>query len=215
MPADDWKIRDIERANQDLRSRLEAERSARTAQLAEQQSAGVSVSGGQHPNAAVHAAMGILTLPHAHDFEPLGAVATHALTPHGGGGAPWRQATILADAAGVTKTNIGTVFVELSAASLRVRVDMTGFVDVRLCLGINKIGTGVQEWKAQYSTDQSAWADMTPLISDAGVCGEKAIASAYGAVPAAARADVWIRIVGRSTVAADDPIVRSAHIQYR
>lgn len=168
-----------------------------------------------HPDLATHTAMGLLGLPHDHTHNHDAAYSAVGHTHAGGSGVQWRQFTYLADSAGVTKTNIGSAFVEVGTASLRLRVDLTGFADVRLCLGVNKVGTGTQEWKAQYSADQSAWSDLTPLVSDAGAAGEKALAGAFGAIPAAALADVWLRVVGRSTVAADDPIVRSAHVQVR
>jgi hypothetical protein len=133
----------------------------------------------------------------------------------GGGGVAWREFTLLADSAGVTMTNIGTAFVQVGVNSLRSKVDMTGFTDCRVVAGVNKVGSGTQDWKIQYSTDEAAWSDLTPAISDAGAAGEKLLVGAFGAIPAGAKADVFIRLVGKSTTAADDPVVKSCKLHIK
>ena len=133
----------------------------------------------------------------------------------GGGGIAWREFTLLADAAGVTKSNIGTAFVELAAAGLRSKVDLTGFTDCRIVAGVNKVGTGTQSWKIQYSTDQSSWIDLTPVVDDAAAAGERLNVSAWGTIPTGAKADVFIRCVGKSTVAGDDPVVKSVSLNVK
>ena len=147
---------------------------------------------------------------------PIGpAGAAGAKGADGAAGLAWREFTILADNAGVTMTNIGTAFVQVGANSIRSKVDMTGFTDCRICIGVNKVGTGTQDWQCQYSTDESSWVNLTPAVSNAGAAGEKLLVGAFGAIPAGAKADVFIRVVGKSTTAADDPVVRSARVQIK
>ena len=136
-------------------------------------------------------------------------------TPGGGSGIAWREFTILADIAGVTKTNIGTSYVEISSAGLRSKVDMTGFTDCRIVAGVNKVGSGTQSWKIEYSTDQAAWSDLTPVVDDAAAAGERLNVGAFGTIPSEAKADVFIRCMGKSTTAGDDPVVKSVHLHIK
>lgn len=133
-----------------------------------------------------------------------------------GGGIAWREFCLLADSAGVTMTNIGTAFVQVGANSLRDKVDLTGFANCRVVVGANKVGTGTQDWKIQYSTDGSTFTDdLTGAVSDAGAAGEKLLVGSFAAIPAAAQADVWIRLVGKSTIAGDDPVVKSCKLHVK
>lgn len=132
-----------------------------------------------------------------------------------GGGIAWREFCLLADAAGVTMTNIGTSFVQVGPNSLRDKVDLSGFTDCRIMIGTNKVGTGTQDWKIRYSTDQSAWSDLTAAVSDAGAAGDKPLEGSFSAIPAGAKADVWIRLEGKSTVASDDPVVKSCKLHVK
>lgn len=133
----------------------------------------------------------------------------------GGSGIAWRSFPLLLDAAGVTKSNIGTAFVELAGAALRIKVDLTGFTDCRISAGVNKVGTGTQSWKLQYSLDGTIFSDLTPQADDALAAGERLNVSLWGAIPALAKADVFIRCVGKSTTAGDDPIVKSVSLQVK
>ena len=145
----------------------------------------------------------------------LRADGTWAAPPSGsGGGVAFREFTYLADGAGITKTNIPTTDTEVGTIANRKKIDLTGFTDCRIQAGINKVGTGTQTWTFQYSLDNSAWTDLV-FVSDAGGAGEHMLTGGWGTLPAAAKADVYIRMVGRSTVNTDDPIVRAAHLQVR
>ena len=136
--------------------------------------------------------------------------------PGGGSGVAWREFCLLADSAGVAMTNIGTSFVQVGVNSLRNKVDLTGFADCRIVIGVNKVGSGTQDWKIQYSTDGSTFTDdLTGAVSDAGAAGEKLLVGTFAAIPAGAQADVWIRVVGKSTTAADDPVVKSCKLHVK
>jgi hypothetical protein len=136
----------------------------------------------------------------------------------GAAGAPgltWREFTILADSAGVTVTNIPSSYAAIGTVGLKSKVDFTGFTQCRVVVGVNKIGTGTQSWKIQYSTNDSAWSDLTPAVSDAAAAAERLLVGAFGAIPAGALADVWVRLVGQSTVNTDDPVVKSCKLQVK
>ena len=198
------------------------------------------IGGGSHPDLASHNTLGLTTQdeldthiaavdPHSvyqkesekgvangyAALDALGLVPVAQLPSIGGSDINWREFTYVADLAGIVKTNIGTTFVELGLASLRKKIDLTGFVDCRICIGINKIGTGTQSWKFQYSLDQSVWVDLTPVVADSGVAGEKLLVGSFGTIPILAKADVFVRVVGNSTIAADDPVVKSCHLQVK
>lgn len=135
--------------------------------------------------------------------------------PGGAGGIAWRSFPLLADIAGVTKTNIGTSFVELSTAGLRSKVDLTGFSECRIVAGVNKVGTGTQSWRIEYSTDQSNWSALSAQVDDAGAAAERLLVGAFAAIPEGAKADVFIRATGKSTTSTDDPVVKSVSLHVK
>jgi hypothetical protein len=91
----------------------------------------------------------------------------------------------------------------LGTADRRVRVDLTDCDKCRLTTRVVTVGAAAAVLKVQYSTDEAAWADLTPAVA-VNTTGAKA--TAWAAVPAGARGDVFLRVVGQSGDGAADPV---------
>lgn len=106
----------------------------------------------------------------------------------------------------VTKTNIGTTYVNVPPGlnGERSLVDFTGCMEFRIILNVNCIGTG--PWGARVVRDS----DNAVLFENANilVTGEKELDTDWQPLPAAAVGPVLLRLQGKSTVAADDPVFR-------
>lgn len=103
----------------------------------------------------------------------------------------------------LTWTNQPAALTELAGTlDRRVKLDLTDADKVRLCVRVGVAGSASAIVKAQYSTDESVWNDLTGTV-DIASTGTKA--SAWGDVPAAAKADVFVRIVGTSSNSTGDP----------
>ena len=117
--------------------------------------------------------------------------------------------------ASVTKTNIGTAYVNICPGlnGERQIVDLTGCTEFRLILHANLIGTG--QWGARVVKDS----DNTVLFEQAnlGAAGERELDSDWQALPAAflSQGLMYLRAQAKSTTAADDPVFRSLKIGLR
>lgn len=111
----------------------------------------------------------------------------------------------------LTVTNIPAAVTEFPGL-YRTKLDLTNADQVRLVARVGVAGSASAVLKAQYSTDESAWSDLTPTASLAAVATP---ATAWAAVPAGAKADVFIRLVTSGGDGAADPQVRQVQLQVR
>lgn len=77
----------------------------------------------------------------------------------------------------------------------RLKVDLTNASSARLSTFIGTNGFAGSKLKLQYSTDQAAWVDTGAEVAlDAGATTLSV--GSYASIPAGAKADVFLRIVG-------------------
>ena len=123
--------------------------------------------------------------------------------------------TFFGPGAAITKTNIGTAYVNIPVglSGERVVVDFTGCTQFRFMLNANLIGTG--QWGARCVRD----GDSEVLIEQAnlGAAGERELDSDWQNLPAAflGQGLTFLRVQGKSTTAADDPVFRRCQLGLR
>jgi hypothetical protein len=117
--------------------------------------------------------------------------------------------------AAITKTNIGTSYVNICSGlnGERQVIDFTGCTQFRLILHANLIGTG--QWGARVVRDS----DNTVLIDqpNLGAAGERELDSDWQNLPAAflGQGMMFMRAQAKSTTGADDPVFRSLTLGVR
>lgn len=117
--------------------------------------------------------------------------------------------------AAITKTNIGTAYVNIPAGANgeRIVADFTGCTQYRLVLHANLVGTG--QWGARVVRDS----DNTVLheAANLGAAGERELDTDWQALPAAflGQGLTFLRAQGKSTTAADDPVFRGLRLGLR
>jgi hypothetical protein len=89
---------------------------------------------------------------------------------------------------------------------------LTEAIDVRLVVDVGVVGFGGATLKAQYSTDQAAWNDLTPTVA---IDVLDVRVSAWQAVPAGAKTDVFLRLLGTGGNGIVDPQFRLIQVQVR
>lgn len=143
-------------------------------------------------------------------LDGTGKVPTAQL-PAGQSSIPFREFTIAG--AGFVWTNMPAALTELGGVDFRIKADLTGFTEVRF---VSRIAGGTflagMTMKVQYSTNESAWSDLTPTVATDSA-GTKV--SAWTAIPAPAQADVFLRVVGAGGNGAQDPRVGTQLIQVK
>lgn len=117
-----------------------------------------------------------------------------------------KQYTLLGPGATVTKTNIGTSYVNVLPGlnGERVLVDFTGCTQFRAVLTANLVGTG--PFGARIVKD----ADNAVLYEDANIAvtGERELDTDWQPIPAGFTALEIVRLQAKSVTAADDPVYR-------
>jgi hypothetical protein len=117
-----------------------------------------------------------------------------------------KQYNFLGPGGAVTKTNIGTAYVNVcpGANGERVLVDCTGCTQFRLVLTANLVGTG--PWNVRVIRDS----DSTVLYESPNITqsGERELDTDWQTLPAWAAGLEVLRLQAKSAVAADDPIFR-------
>lgn len=112
--------------------------------------------------------------------------------------------------AAITKTNIGTAYVNICAGSggEPIVADFTGCTQYRIRLYANLIGTG--QWGAQVKMFNGA-GDVLHAAPNLGAAGERTVDSGWQNLPAAFLGQGLVELVAqaKSTTAADDPVFRS------
>lgn len=117
-----------------------------------------------------------------------------------------KQYDLLAAGSAITKTNIGTVYVDVlpGANGQRSLVDFTGCTEFRLVLNANLVGTGPHAARVVRDSDNAVLFESTNL----GAVGERELDSTWQPLPAAASGLMLVRLQAKSATAADDPVYR-------
>jgi len=109
----------------------------------------------------------------------------------------------------VTKTNIGTTYVNVSPGlnGERMLIDLTGCTQYRLILNLNCVGSGA--WGARLVRDS----DNAIIVENGNItgAGEKELDTGWQNIPGTVQnTEFLVRLQGKSTTAADDPVFRRA-----
>lgn len=87
----------------------------------------------------------------------------------------------------------------------RSKIDLTDVDKIRLTSRVNVAGVSGSVIFAQYSTDESNWSTLTTNQISLTTTGTKE--TAWEAIPAGARGNVFVRIVGQNGNATADPVL--------
>lgn len=117
--------------------------------------------------------------------------------------------------AAITKTNIGTAFVNIcpGANGERLIADFTGCTEFRLLLHANLVGSGQFGARVVRDSDDAILFESTNL----GAAGERELDTNWQPLPVAFQGVgiVALRAQAKSTTAADDPVFRSLRVGLR
>lgn len=129
-------------------------------------------------------------------------------TPAGGGGSsPIAQGTpVTLLGRFFTWTNMPNALTEMAEAP-RIKLDLTNATQVCLGASIAVAGAAGADLLVQYSTDESAWSTLTSNFINVGATGTQR--TALENIPAGAKADVFIRLVGQQGSGTADPQFRA------
>lgn len=122
--------------------------------------------------------------------------------------------SLLVNSGNVTWTNMPLASTELFGnVHRRVKKDFTDVDKIRLVARVSTAGVAAAGIQAQYSTDESTWLTLTAnTLSLATPTGTKA--TAWEDLPAGARGDVFVRIIGSGGDGAADPILGNIYLEY-
>lgn len=127
----------------------------------------------------------------------------------------FQSVSLLKDVEGITKTDIGTTGDEILFASHRSKVDLTYFDRCRAVFGGINNEAAIFYCKIQYSTNQTAWSDLTPEGASDGTANEQICVGNWGNIPIGALSDVFIRAYGRAATSTADPTYKTIELQVR
>lgn len=99
-----------------------------------------------------------------------------------------------------------------STERYRFKYDLASYTSVRMMATVSAIGTASSILKIQYSTNGTTWVDLGVSISLAAL---GLPITAWTAIPAGAKSDVFFRIVGSGGDGAADPTLASVRMQVR
>ena len=126
-----------------------------------------------------------------------------------------KQYQFFGPGAAITKTNIGTSYVNINPGlnGERIVADFTGCTEFRLILHANLVGTG--QWGARVIKDSNS--DVLIEAANLGAAGERELDSDWTTLPAAFQGQglMYLRVQAKSTTAADDPVFRSCVVGLR
>jgi hypothetical protein len=118
---------------------------------------------------------------------------------------------VMINVSNVALTNMAAALTEFAGTvHRRCRVDLTNAGRCRLTARVSTAGAAGATLKAQYSTDESVWTDLTATLSLAAI---GTVASVWQAVPAGAKGDVVVRVVGQGGDGAADPVIGNVLIE--
>ena len=125
--------------------------------------------------------------------------------------------TILAPSAGVTWTDMPAALTEFNAVTvLRTRKDLTRFTQVRVLVNNQTVGASGAEIRGQYSLNESSWDYLDGSSGPGANVGTTGVrSSAWVSLATAAKADVFLRIIGIDGDGAADPVFGLIALEFR
>ena len=117
-----------------------------------------------------------------------------------------KQYDVIAAGSAITKTNIGTSYVDVlpGANGVRSLIDFTGCTQWRVILSANVVGTGQLGVRLLRDSDSAVMVENANI----GAAGERELDTGWVNLPAEASGLMLVRLQAKSTVGADDPIFR-------
>lgn len=111
---------------------------------------------------------------------------------------------LLGTGVSITKTNIGTSYVNISPRlnGERRLVDFTGCTQYRLIANCNLVGTGAFGMRVVRDSDNAVLHENANI----GAAGERELDTDWQTLPAAANGPTLVRVQAKSTTATDDPV---------
>ncbi len=100
----------------------------------------------------------------------------------------------------------------VGTTSSRFKVDLTGYTEYRWMVNVNVAGVTGADLRVQYSLNDTTFSDLSSEL-DIGSLGRKI--TSWAALPAGARADVWLRVMGKQGNATADPNLSQLRLQVR
>ena len=110
-----------------------------------------------------------------------------------------------------TWTNMPSAATEFTGTP-RTKVDLGAVDDVRIVVCVGVVGNAGATLVVQYSTDQSAWNTLTDTVS---INALNVQVSAWSTIPAGAKGDVFLRVVGAGGNGTMDPQIKLVQLQVR
>ena len=95
----------------------------------------------------------------------------------------------------------------------RIKVDLSDVDKIRLSVRVSTVGSTNAVLFLQYSTDESAWSTLTSNLTLNGVASTRV--SPWESIPAGAKGDVFIRVVGQGGDGVADPVLGNIYFTYR
>lgn len=95
----------------------------------------------------------------------------------------------------------------------RTKMELTGANQARFLANVVVAGAATSTLRVQYSTDQTTWTDLPGTSVSTAAVGLKV--STFTAVPAGAKQDVFLRVVGDAGNANADPSYSSMALQLK
>jgi hypothetical protein len=110
-------------------------------------------------------------------------------------------------------TNMPAAETELvNNASVRFKIDLTGYTEYRWMVNVNVVGAATADLRVQYAADDVTYADLSSEIA-INTLGRKV--TAWEALPVGARADVFLRVMGKQGNGTADPNLSQLRLQVR
>jgi hypothetical protein len=140
------------------------------------------------------------------------------LSAGGGGGGTAKAALVaqwFAENAGITKTNIGTSYVDVYTTGLngrRLKVDFTGYTQFMILCHYNHVGTGTQNVRVIDAVTTTNVLGELPGTTGA---AEKEVEMGFSTLPAWATGESYLKVQMKSTTAGDDPVYRDCSVQLK
>lgn len=124
-----------------------------------------------------------------------------------------KQYSIIGAGAAITKTNVGTNYVNVLPGlnGQRALLDFTGCTEFRIVLSANLVGTGAFGARIIRDGDSAVLFEAANL----GAAGERELDSNWQPIPQGWDGLVYVRLQGKSVTAADDPIFRGCSVGLR
>lgn len=124
-----------------------------------------------------------------------------------------KQYSIIGAGAAITKTNIGSTYVNVLPGlnGQRALLDFTGCAEFRIVLSANLVGTGAFGARIVRDSDNAVLFEAANL----GAAGERELDSNWQPIPQGWDGLVYVRLQGKSATAADDPIFRGCTVGLR